>query len=202
MGIFGAMLGILIFSYLLVGLVIFHQSLGGGVDCSEVSIVFLIYILSMLAYYWFYVQDHQYFSDEEQSKFMKVYIMKANQARKNNHLKTARFHHRFEAYLTGSRTNDTSYNNRSVTVHAEVQPSVPSTMGTASNYSEPMEELDSEEGDYEEDHKPEENKNEYRYESRHQSSRYLSNRHESRRVEDRHEKNRHEDKVIVFQQQE
>jgi len=109
LGVFGGVLGILIFAYLLVGLVVFQSVNATSRGSYMVPVAFVVFMLCMLIYYEVYVRDRQFFSDEEQTKFLKVYIMNVNHARKNaSRMRRARLFSR-------DASKDNSYNSRNST---------------------------------------------------------------------------------------
>lgn len=67
LGIFGAVLGMLIFGYAVLTVVLLHDN--------YVWITFLVYVAIMIVYYYLHVESNQFFSKEEQDKFMKAYIL-------------------------------------------------------------------------------------------------------------------------------
>lgn len=77
-GVPGACLGIFIFGQIFVGLVFFDQ----GNHASIIAL--LIYLVIVIVNYFAFVQYVQFFSKEEQDKFMKAYILNANQRRKTS----------------------------------------------------------------------------------------------------------------------
>jgi len=79
LGIPGACLGILIFFFVLVGL-LFYQP----IDKNALSLTFMSWIIIVTVCYFAYVQFTQFFSKEEQDKFMKAYILNANKRKKQS----------------------------------------------------------------------------------------------------------------------
>lgn len=75
-GIVGALIGIYVFGQIFVGLVFYEE----GNHAAIMALV--VYLILMMIYYFTYVQYVQFFSKEEQSKFMKAYILNANKRRK------------------------------------------------------------------------------------------------------------------------
>jgi ethanolamine permease len=77
-GIPGAVLGICIFFFVLVSLVGYQH------DNHAAPLAFMTFLIIMMIYYFAYVQYTQFFSKEEQDKFMKAYILNANKRKKNS----------------------------------------------------------------------------------------------------------------------
>lgn len=77
-GVPGAVLGICVFGYILIGTVFFQNGNMPG------PVTFLSYLALMVIYYFSYVQYVQFFSREEQDRFMKAYILNANKKRKGS----------------------------------------------------------------------------------------------------------------------
>ena len=71
-GIYGAVLGIVIFSLLIVSVAIFQQ------DDYYALITFVGYIFVMIVYYFAVVSKRQCFSPEEQKIMFKIYVRKSN----------------------------------------------------------------------------------------------------------------------------
>lgn len=75
-GVPGAVIGIIVFIQILIGLVFFQS----GNRATWIAVV--VFLTLMMIYYFAYVQYVQFFSKEEQDKFMKAYILNANKKRK------------------------------------------------------------------------------------------------------------------------
>lgn len=69
LGVFGAYLGMAIFSVMLLGVMFFNRD--NGVSISA----FVILMIFAMAYYFLVAQKREFFSKEEQDKFMKAYIL-------------------------------------------------------------------------------------------------------------------------------
>jgi ethanolamine permease len=69
LGIYSAIYGMIVFGFMIVALAFFQQD-------HYISItVFVSFIVVFLLYYFLVVQKREFFSDEEQAKFMKAYIL-------------------------------------------------------------------------------------------------------------------------------
>jgi Zn-dependent protease with chaperone function len=69
LGTFSAIYGMTVFSFMIVALAFFQKD-------HYISItVFVSFIVVFLLYYFLVVQKREFFSDEEQAKFMKAYIL-------------------------------------------------------------------------------------------------------------------------------
>lgn len=79
-GVAGACIGILIFSLVLVALLCFHEER----DKNALSLSFMTWMILITIFYFVHVQFTQFFSKEEQNKFMKAYILNANKRKKQS----------------------------------------------------------------------------------------------------------------------
>jgi hypothetical protein len=108
-GIPSAVLGICISQTMLVSVAFYQASF-------EAIIFYSMYIFLALIFYYTYARKHQFFSPEEQKKFLKVYILNAN---KKNRKKKPRYIQKMEAFFypvtafVSSITGDTTMHSNS-----------------------------------------------------------------------------------------
>jgi L-asparagine transporter-like permease len=69
LGTCSAIYGMIVFSFMIVALAFFQE------DRYISLTVFITFIIIFLLYYFLVVQKREFFSDEEQAKFMKAYIL-------------------------------------------------------------------------------------------------------------------------------
>lgn len=69
LGVFGAYLGMAIFSLVLIGIAFFNEDNGTSISA------FVIIMIVAMAYYLLVAQKREFFSKEEQDKFMRAYIL-------------------------------------------------------------------------------------------------------------------------------
>eukprot|EP01031_Cornospumella_fuschlensis_P034905 gene34905-42271_t len=78
LGLFGAYLGMAVFSLTFIGIAFFNED--NGISIST----FVIFMIFAMAYYFLVAQKREFFSKEEQDKFMKAYILNANHKNKKS----------------------------------------------------------------------------------------------------------------------
>eukprot|EP01031_Cornospumella_fuschlensis_P025428 gene25428-30703_t len=82
LGVYGAYIGMAVFSLMLIGVAFFNRD--NGISIS----VFVIVMIFAMAYYFLVAQKREFFSKEEQEKFMKAYILNSNHKNKKNRSKS------------------------------------------------------------------------------------------------------------------